>query len=129
MSLSQARGALKDVAQGSSESFRNLSDAMKDELIQELDEYKATQAKGVRKSNKSRINDITYTVDLVEKEVCHCCASFGFFFNLMPHDSSSTSKLAPVPSSSSMVVVGLQTLPFAQCPLLLNALKIFYLKS
>ena len=61
-----------NVSQGSSESFQNLSDARKNELIKELDDFKATRAKGIRSSNKSRINDITYTVDLIEKEVCVC---------------------------------------------------------
>jgi hypothetical protein len=78
----QGKGALKEVAQSSSESFSNLSDAKKDELVQELEDHKATQAKGVRKSNKLRINDITYTVDLVEKEVRVCQVSPGFCFQL-----------------------------------------------
>jgi hypothetical protein len=43
----QGRGALMNVSQGSSENFQNLSDARKDKLIKELDDFKATRAKGI----------------------------------------------------------------------------------
>jgi hypothetical protein len=60
---------LGEVVQNSQDAFRDLSQAEKDDLIKGLDEYKATKARGMRTSNKSRINDVTHTVDLIEREV------------------------------------------------------------
>lgn len=65
----RGRELLKDVVQNTQDDFRILSDQDKESLIKEFDEHKATQAKGLRVSNKSRVNDITYTIGMVEKEV------------------------------------------------------------
>jgi hypothetical protein len=60
---------LGEVVKNSQEAFHNLSQAEKDELIKGLNEHKAMKAKGMQTLNKSRINDITHTVDMIEKEV------------------------------------------------------------
>jgi hypothetical protein len=60
---------LGEVAKHSQDAFHSLSQAEKDELIKGLKEHKATKAKGMQTLNKLHINDITHTVDMIEKEI------------------------------------------------------------
>lgn len=46
-----------------------LSNDAKDSLLKEYDEHKATKTTGARMSTKSKINDVTQTLEVIENEV------------------------------------------------------------
>ena len=49
--------------------YHALPAEQKAKLITELDEYKASQKRGLRVSTRARINDVTHTLMAVENEV------------------------------------------------------------
>jgi hypothetical protein len=49
--------------------YYSLTDEEKENLIEEYKEYKAIKTTGQRISTKSKINDVTHTLKIVENEV------------------------------------------------------------
>jgi hypothetical protein len=49
--------------------YNSLSEEARAKMVQEFEEHKATEQKAARTSNKSRVNDITHTVRMIEHDV------------------------------------------------------------
>jgi hypothetical protein len=64
--------ALKAIASSTGDEYDALTVEEKEALIVEFEEYKAGEATGKRVTNRSRVNNVTYTVGMVEKEVKSC---------------------------------------------------------
>jgi biotin-(acetyl-CoA carboxylase) ligase len=50
--------------------YHALSNDEKDSILKEYEEHKATKTNGVRISTKSKVNDVTQTLKVIENEVC-----------------------------------------------------------
>lgn len=50
--------------------YHGLSDDAKDSLLKEYDKHKTTKTTGIRISTKSKINDVTQTLRVIENEGC-----------------------------------------------------------
>jgi hypothetical protein len=61
--------ALVGIARSTGDEYDALNVEEKEALVAEFEEYKAGEATGKRVTNRSRVNDVTYTVGMVEKEV------------------------------------------------------------
>lgn len=55
--------------QNSKEEYAKLTKEEKEELVHELEKVKATKAKGYYSSARSRVNDVTQMVAVLENEV------------------------------------------------------------
>ncbi len=59
-----------DLVKCSKDKYMALTAEQKDKLAKELEAAKATKAKGFRCSARTRINDVTETLGVLENEVC-----------------------------------------------------------
>ena len=60
---------LPDLVKRKKEQYAELTKEEKDKLIEELEKVKATQTKGYHPSARSRVNDVTKTLHVLENEV------------------------------------------------------------
>jgi hypothetical protein len=60
---------LQDLVKRSKDEYMTLSAEQKDTLVKELEAAKVTKAKGFRSSTRTRINDVTTTLGVLENEV------------------------------------------------------------
>jgi hypothetical protein len=60
---------LQDLLHNHADEYHELSQEEKDRLIEEYNENKEHKTKGVRMSTKSKINDVTQTLKVIENEV------------------------------------------------------------
>lgn len=59
-----------DLVKHSKDEYMALTTEQKGKLVEELEAAKATKAKGFRSSARTRINDVTATLGVLENEVC-----------------------------------------------------------
>lgn len=67
--VKNGKDVLLDLVQNTKEEYNTLTLAEKEELILEFEKVKATKAKGFRTSARSRVNDVTQTMSVLENEV------------------------------------------------------------
>ena len=66
---SSGHEVLSNFINGHRSEYYALSEDAKDSLVKEYEEYKTMKTTGVRISSKSKINDITQTLKVIEHEV------------------------------------------------------------
>jgi hypothetical protein len=69
LSSLSGKAVLQGLVCSTQEEYNKLSKKERKELVCEFEEYKATQTKALRISTKSRINDATHTLAVIENEV------------------------------------------------------------
>jgi len=57
--------------------YKKLTEEEKERLVAEMEQAKTTKAKGRRISARSKVNDVTQTIAVIENEVSPCI-SFGY---------------------------------------------------
>jgi len=60
---------LQDLVERTKDEYMTLTAEQKDTLVKELEAVKATKAKGFHSSARTRINDVTTTLGVLENEV------------------------------------------------------------
>ena len=65
----KGKDVLQDLVQNNKAEYAALKMEEKDKLVSELAKVKATRAKGFHTSARSRVNDVTSTVKVLENEV------------------------------------------------------------
>jgi hypothetical protein len=66
----KGRDALPKIVKETLKDYNELTKEEKEVITREFEEYKSSKAKGARTSARSRVNDVTYTINMVENEVC-----------------------------------------------------------
>jgi hypothetical protein len=67
--VGSGKALLQELIHEHRDEYHALSDDAKDSLLREYDEHKITKTTGIRISTKSKINDVTQTLRVIENEV------------------------------------------------------------
>jgi polyhydroxyalkanoate synthesis regulator phasin len=65
----RGKEVLQDLVLKNQDEYSQLTRKERMDLVQEFEAHKATRAKALRVSNKSRVNDVTHTIASIENEV------------------------------------------------------------